>query len=211
MKDLLLRPRHSPEEYGKNKEDVNKENNSPKDCEEDDEDWEDEDDDDSESDEDYPLKQPPFRKLRFWCPWDPPDNYSAYDFQQLDEQRRSECTSLLSHARVYVLADKYDIPRLKNIVVRKLQKTLSQLMPIEEEFYEYIADLINFVYENTPSLSATKEPLRQLVTHYASYPMLRLFVKSKHCVTLMQECEPFAMDFCEVLMKRRDKFWSPAE
>lgn len=84
-------------------------------------------------------------------------------------------------------------------------------MPIEEEFYDYIADLTNSVYENTPPLSTTKEPLRQLVTHYVSYPMLRMFVKSKRCVTLMRECEPFAVYLCEVLMKRRDKFWSPPE
>lgn len=197
MKDLL-RPQDSSEEYGKVKEDVNNESDSPRDSEKDDKDWEDYEDDDSESDEDYPLKQPTFGKLRFSCPWDPPEIYCAYSFQQLDEQRKIECTSLLSHARVYVLADKYDIPRLKNIAVRKLQKTLAQLMPIEEEFYDYIADLIDFVYENTPSMSATKEPLRQLVTHYVSYAELRMFVKSKRCVKLMQECEQFAMDLCEV-------------
>lgn len=203
MKDLLR-------EYGKSKEDVNNESDGPKSSEEDDKDWEDYEYGDSESDEDYPLKQPAFGKLRFSCTWDPPKIYCAYSFQKLDEQRKSECTSLLSHARIYILADKYDIPRLKNIAVRKLQKTLAQLLPIEEEFYDYIADLIDFVYENTPSLSTTKEPLRQLVTHYVSYPFLRMFVKSQRCITLMQECEPFAMDLCEVLMKRRDKFWSPA-
>lgn len=212
MKELLLRLQHFSEEYGKNKEDVNNESDSPKDCEEDEED---EEDDDNESDEDYPLQQPPpFRKLRIYCPWDPPDIYGAYYLQTPGEQRRSECTSLLSHARVYVLADKYDIPRLKNLVVRKLQKTLSQLIPIEEEFYDYISGLIKFVYENTPTLSATKEPLRQLVTYYVSYvsyPELRLFVKSKRCDTLMQKCEQLAMDLWVFLMKRRDKFWSPSE
>lgn len=207
----LLRPRDSSEGYGKNKEDVNNESDSPKNSEGDDKDWEDYDNDDSESNEDYPLQQTTFSKLRFSCPWDPPEIYCAHGFQKLDEQRKSECTSLLSHARVYVLADKYDIPRLKNIAVQKLQKTLSQLMPIEEEFYDYISNLINFVYENTPPLSTTKEPLRQLVAHYVSYPELRMFVKSKRCVRLMRECEPFAVDLCEVLMKRRDKFWSPPE
>lgn len=206
----LLRLRDSPEEHCKNKEDVNNESDSPKDSEEDDKDWEYYDNNDNESNEDYPVKQTTFGKLRFSCPWDPPEIYCAYSFQQLDVQRKSECTSLLSHTRVYVLVDKYDIPRLKNIAVRKLQKTLSQLMPVEEEFYDYIADLINFVYENTPPLSTTKEPLRQLVTHYVSYPELRIFVKSKRCVTLMGEREPFSVDLREVLM-RRDKFWSQPE
>lgn len=200
----LLSPRASWEEYGKNKEDFNDEGDSHKGSEGDDQDWEDYDNGE------YPPKQTTFGKLCFSCPSDPQEIYCAYAFQPLDKRRKSECTSLLSHARIYVLADKYDIPRLKNIALRKLQETLSQLMPIEQEFYDYIADLINFVYENTPPLSKSKEPLRQLVTHYVSYPELRMFIKSKRCITVMRECEPFAVDLCEVLMRREDKFWCSA-
>lgn len=204
----LLRPRDSWEEYGNNEKDANNESDSSKGSEEDDKAWKDYDDDGIESNGDYSPNQTSFGKLCFSCPWDLLEIYCAYGFQT---QRKSECTSLLSHVRVYVLADNYDIPRLKNIAVRKLQKTLSQLIPIEEEYYDYIADLINFVYENTSPLSTAKEPIRQLVTHYVSYQELRRFVKSKCCVTVIRGCEPFAVDLCEVLMKRRDKFWSPPE
>lgn len=146
-----------------------------------------------------------FRELRFFCPSDLLKTYCTYQFKTLDEQRKSECTSFLSHARIYVLADKYDIPHLKNIAVRKLQTTFCRLKPVEEDFYDYIADLIKFVYENTPSLSSTKDPLRDLVAHYVAHPELRLFAKGKCCTAVMRECEPFAVDLWKTLIKRTDR------
>ncbi|MCJ1346194.1 hypothetical protein MMC31_004409 [Peltigera leucophlebia] len=210
-------PKHSSrpsdfwDEYGHikelatNKDDANNEADSPEGSEDDEKNWEDYDSDESESDGDYPPEEAMFQNLRFKCPVDPIEAYGTYFTQSPDEQRITDCKSFLSHARIYVLADKYDMPHLKNVAVRKLQKALDWLMPIEEDFHPYIADLIKFIYGNTPSLGSTRDPLRELVTHFVAHPELRLFTKSKCCVAMMRECEPFAVDLWKTLIKRSDR------
>lgn len=210
-------PKHSSrpsdfwDEYGHIKElatykdDANNEADSPEGSEDDEKNWEDYDSDESESDGDYSPEEAMFQNLRFKCPVDPIEAYGTYFTQSPDEQRITDCKSFLSHARIYVLADKYDMPHLKNVAVRKLQKALDWLMPIEEDFHPYIADLIKFIYGNTPSLGSTRDPLRELVTHFVAHPELRLFTKSKCCVAMMRECEPFAVDLWKTLIKRSDR------
>ncbi|KAI1641133.1 hypothetical protein F4809DRAFT_658985 [Biscogniauxia mediterranea] len=70
----------------------------------------------------------------------------------------------LSHARVYVLADYYDIERLRILSVKKLHKSLaSSLSP---KTPDCITPLVKYCFENTVDKCDAKDPLRELVTGY---------------------------------------------
>ncbi|KAI9675255.1 MAG: hypothetical protein M1817_001157 [Caeruleum heppii] len=78
---------------------------------------------------------------------------------------------LLTHARIYIFAEMYDIPLLRKRALSKLHQTLIHLQPYHEndDQIAQIVRLIEYTYNNTTS--GSREPdddLRSLVIHYAA-------------------------------------------
>lgn len=80
-------------------------------------------------------------------------------------------TDITTHAKLYVLADKYMIPHLKDICLHKLHNNLVATK-ITDETIDYLIELILYTYANTSDegdiLRGTANKLRDLVMAYAA-------------------------------------------
>lgn len=72
----------------------------------------------------------------------------------------------LGHARLYVLAEKYGVDKLKVTVLQKLRNTLRCYTTCEARDGD-IAELVRYTYENTPTVTSI-EGLRELVIRYVA-------------------------------------------
>ncbi|XDG09188.1 hypothetical protein ABKA04_008803 [Annulohypoxylon sp. FPYF3050] len=75
---------------------------------------------------------------------------------------------LLSHARLYALADCYDVDQLMSLCVRKLHHTLRGFDLHGGARVTDVAQLIDFSYKNTRSGSAQQDKLRNLLSMYVA-------------------------------------------
>ncbi len=73
----------------------------------------------------------------------------------------------LSHARVYVMADYYDIDALMTLSLKKLHRALVGF-PLVEERADDVAKLLGYAYPNTVDKSGGQDALRHLVAFYAA-------------------------------------------
>ncbi|KAI0012374.1 hypothetical protein F4779DRAFT_62692 [Xylariaceae sp. FL0662B] len=71
----------------------------------------------------------------------------------------------LAHARLYVLADYYDIDALKILTIRKLHRCLVNFNLIKEKVDD-IAALVEYSYRNTVDKGVHGDELRALLTRY---------------------------------------------
>lgn len=71
----------------------------------------------------------------------------------------------LSHARLYVFAEKYDIQPLKKLSLQKLQHTLA-IYTLWPERVEDILTLLKYVYANTAESIDGIEDIRTMLAHY---------------------------------------------
>ena len=67
----------------------------------------------------------------------------------------------LCHAKLYVIADTYDIPALKQLSLHRLHATLKQFTLYPSRFND-IATLAKYVFENT----VPQDTIRDLITLY---------------------------------------------
>lgn len=74
---------------------------------------------------------------------------------------------LLSHAKIYVFADKYDIPALRSLALHNLHETLVTFTLYTESVPD-IAILFRYVCENTPERDDCIDQLRALVIEYVA-------------------------------------------
>ena len=77
---------------------------------------------------------------------------------------------LLSHARLYVFAEKYDIQPLKKLSHQKLQHTLS-IYTLYPERVGDITTLLKYVYANTAETIDGTEDIRTMLAHYVGTEM----------------------------------------
>ncbi|KAG0634084.1 hypothetical protein HOY80DRAFT_1100650 [Tuber brumale] len=77
---------------------------------------------------------------------------------------------LLSHAKIYALASSKDIEGLERLALDRTLKTLTALGTFENGSPKvtYITELLKYVYENTASLSSSREPMRKLVVRFTA-------------------------------------------
>ncbi|KAL7627928.1 hypothetical protein AAE478_002123 [Parahypoxylon ruwenzoriense] len=75
---------------------------------------------------------------------------------------------LLSHARLYALADLYDIDTLMTLCVRKLHRTLKAFNLHNGARATDVAQLIDYSYKNTISKQGKQDKLRNLLATYAA-------------------------------------------
>lgn len=77
---------------------------------------------------------------------------------------------LLSHARLYVFAEKYDIQPLKKLSRQKLQHTLA-IYTLYPERVGDITTLLKYVYANTSETIDGIEDIRTMLAHYVGTEM----------------------------------------
>ncbi|VUC24214.1 unnamed protein product [Clonostachys rosea] len=108
---------------------------------------------------------------------------------------------LLSHARVYVFAECYDIANLKSLSLRKLRQTLEHFQMFDEAVYDVI-QLINYCYENTMA-GADAEDMRSLLCMFSACHMEKLW-SNKDFQELVQTCGEFSQGLITQLLHRLD-------
>ncbi len=129
--------------------------------------------------------------------------------------------ALLAHAQLYVFADRYDVPALRQQCLRQLQKALLASGPerlkgpaASRERVSAIVGLLRYCYGNTTSslqgplasaaaAAEATEPLCALVAHYAACVMEEL-ATSDDFRALLEESGAFARDLFAQTLKRLD-------
>ncbi len=155
----------------------------------------------------YPVKKPTQASKRdnLWEEFRRPQ-YSALSPSFQPRENREPCedytTVFLSHARLYVFAETYQIEQLKYLVLHKLQQTLLVFTPYEERMGD-VADLMQYTYVNTYDGSESMDPLRHLVALYAAC-MAEKLAGNGEFQDLLKEAGDLANDFVAELVKRLD-------
>ena len=103
---------------------------------------------------------------------------------------------LLGHARLYVLADKYDIPTLKDLSLHRLYETL-RTFTLYEDRYDDVLGLVRYVYDNT---SGCDDRLRDLVLRYLASEA-KPFMKNEKCRDLVEERGELGRDLLSVILE----------
>lgn len=107
----------------------------------------------------------------------------------------------LSHARLYVFADKYDIQPLKTLALEELHNTLATYTLYRDRTEDILA-LLRYVYANTGESARGGEDLRKLLRDYVGYEMTVL-VKDRDFKNLMvEDGGPLLSDFIKMVAKR---------
>jgi hypothetical protein len=94
------------------------------------------------------------------------------------------------HARLYVLADKYDIGPLRHLTLHELHATL-RIYTLYKSRYSDLIELARYTYANTTE-SAKVDPLRELVALYIASQ--KHVAASKECLELVKGGGDFATD-----------------
>jgi hypothetical protein len=119
------------------------------------------------------------------------DNGIQYDFAEV----------LLCHARVYSMADRFQIPKLKELAVHRIYTVLRHVEDTDHCYLGNLVSLLDYVYVHTMDLKSTKEPLRDLLAHYAALHFRELMEGADFKAYLAQNGE-FTQDVCEKISKR---------
>lgn len=104
---------------------------------------------------------------------------------------------LLGHARMYVLADAFDIPTLADLALHKLYETLRSFT-LYEDRYDDILELVRYIYDD--NTKGRHDRLRDLVLWYLASEAKPL-IKSEKCLELVQELGEFGRDLLSVVLE----------
>ncbi len=130
---------------------------------------------------------------------------------------------LLAHAQLYVFADRYDVPALRQQCLGQLHQALLASDPerlkepaARHERKRAVVDLLRYCYSNTTSArhgplasaaaaaeAEAPEPLCALVAHYAACVMEEL-ATAEDFGALLEESGAFARDLFAQTLKRLD-------
>ena len=101
----------------------------------------------------------------------------------------------LSHARLYVLGNKYGIDNLTSLALCKLHQTLKLFHLYQQQRINDVIELVRYTYENT--LRSANDALRMLVTEYI-VAEIDTIGKSAAFKLLLEEGGEFVVDFWEL-------------
>lgn len=130
---------------------------------------------------------------------------SEYDYSSPDEKvgprsnlrpQEDYTEVFLSHARLYVFAEKYDIQPLKKLCHQKLQHTLA-IYTLYPERVGDITTLLKYVYANTAETMDGTEDIRSMLAHYVGTEMDTL-IKYGEIKDLMLENGEILGDFLKM-------------
>jgi hypothetical protein len=107
---------------------------------------------------------------------------------------------LLSHASLYILAEKWGVDSLKALTLFKLHQTLTKLS-FDVPKVPHIVEFARYSYSGTPDLVAGIDGLRELICQYVA---ANVEVMSDHTtfITLLEEGGVFVRDLWKrILLK----------
>ena len=107
----------------------------------------------------------------------------------------------LSHARLYIFAEKYDIQPLKALALEELQAMLAIFNLHIERTGDIIA-LLRYVYDNTGESTEGVEDMRTLMTHYVGYEMDTLMKDDDFRDLMIEDGGALLGDFMKMVGKR---------
>ena len=107
----------------------------------------------------------------------------------------------LSHAQLYVFAEKYDIQTLRTLALKNLQNVLA-IFTLYKERTGDIITLLEYIYENTREPIDGIEDLRTLLTHYVGYEMDMLMKDESFRDLMIADGGALLGDFMKMVMKR---------
>lgn len=123
----------------------------------------------------------------------PPNNTGSWE----------DFTLFLDQARLYVLADKYGIEPLRQLVLFKLHQTLKSFK-LYHTGVAGIIDFVRFVYSNTPPNYGNKvDALRNLITRYV-ISVLGQIRENESFKELLEEGGAFVTDFWHIIWSVED-------
>jgi hypothetical protein len=105
----------------------------------------------------------------------------------------------LGHARLYVFAEKYDIPPLKTLALHKLHRTLC-IFTLYAARHGDIIELARYIYANTPARTVM-DPLREMLVQYIAYEATSV-ARCAQCMELVEENGSFASDLLRMVLER---------
>ena len=107
----------------------------------------------------------------------------------------------LSHAQLYVFAEKYDIQPLKYLALEELHATLAiyTLYPLRTGD---ITALLRYVYRNTGQSNGGEEELRQMLTVYIGCEMDTLMDDEDFRDLMIEDGGPLLGDFMTMVARR---------
>ena len=130
--------------------------------------------------DDFSVKESDPEPMRGW--W-PPSRNSKCD----------DCTSiLLCHAKMYKFSERYAVPDLSTLSLRKLRKFLQDYVWYEERV-SAVVELVRYAYHHTMDYEGSVDKLRKLVLEYAVCYVKEL-VKEPQFKELLQEGGPLASE-----------------
>ena len=107
----------------------------------------------------------------------------------------------LSHARIYVFAEKYDIEPLKMLALQRLHATLSIYNLYPRRIGDIIS-LLRYAYLNTAQLQPGVERLRALLTSYMGTEISKLASNVQFKELLLEDDGMILGDFLTIVGKR---------
>ncbi|KAL8924723.1 MAG: hypothetical protein Q9172_002541 [Xanthocarpia lactea] len=107
----------------------------------------------------------------------------------------------LSHAQLYVFAEKYDIKTLRKLALENLQNILA-IFTLYEERTGDIITLLRYSYANTSESIWAIEDLRTLLTHYVGYEMDTLMKDEDFRDLMISDGGALLGDFMKMVMER---------
>ena len=106
----------------------------------------------------------------------------------------------LSHARLYVFADKYYIKELRTLAFENLQATLSVFNLYAERTID-VVQLLRYIYANTLP-TRTEENLRSLMSHYIAFEMDTLMSDEGFKALMIEDGGDLLTSYMEMVGKR---------
>jgi len=112
-----------------------------------------------------------------------------------------DCSELLlSHARLYIFAEKYDIKPLKELAFENLQSTLA-IFTLYDERTGDIIGLLRYIYACMKTVPGM-EDLRALMTDYVGYEMDTLMKDQNFIGLMIEDGGTLLEDFTTMVQKR---------
>ena len=108
---------------------------------------------------------------------------------------------LLCHARVYSMADQFQVSKLKELAIYKIYMLLRQINHSDNCHISNLISILDFVYGHTMGLESTKEPLRDLLAHYVAWDFRGRMEEEDFKAYLVKK-GAFTLDVCEKVSMR---------
>lgn len=107
----------------------------------------------------------------------------------------------LSHARLYVFAEKYDIQALKTLALEELHNTL-KIYTLHRRRTGDIISLLRYSYANTGMPARGGEDLRMLLRDYIGYEMKVLMMDEEFKDLMVEDGGALLADFMQMVAKQ---------